>query len=107
MRPRTLTSAFGSSWVPTRSALSVTGITGAEGARVLRDGQTAEQQEHAEESEPQQCLLGRFIPATRTVVSVPQIDSVRKKSMTLTATIDSRTARPTATPTPAGPPVAL
>ena len=45
-------------------------------------------------------------PAIRTVVVAPQMASDRNRSMMLTATIDVRTARPTATPTPAGPPLA-
>ena len=49
--------------------------------------------------------LHRRHPAIRTVVVAPQIASERKKSMMLTATIAVRTARPTATPTPAGPPL--
>ena len=46
-------------------------------------------------------------PAIRTVVVAPQIARLRKKSTTLMATIDVRTALPTATPTPAGPPLAV
>jgi hypothetical protein len=43
----------------------------------------------------------------RTVVVEPQTARDRKKSSTLTLTMDSRIARPTAAPTPAGPPVAV
>ena len=46
-------------------------------------------------------------PAIRTLVVVPQMASDRKKSTMLIATIDVRTALPTATPTPAGPPDAV
>ena len=46
-------------------------------------------------------------PAIRTVVVAPQMASERKKSMTLMATIEVRTALPTAMPTPAGPPLAV
>ena len=37
----------------------------------------------------------------------PQMASERKKSTMLIATIEVRTALPTATPTPAGPPLAV
>ena len=43
---------------------------GAEGARVLRDGEPAQQQQHAEEGQPLQAPWRRH-PATRTDVSVP------------------------------------
>jgi hypothetical protein len=43
----------------------------------------------------------------RTVVVEPQIAKLRKKSATTTVTIELRIARPTATPTPAGPPEAV
>ena len=46
-------------------------------------------------------------PPIRTVVVAPQIAIDRNRSMTLIATMLVRTARPTATPTPAGPPEAL
>ena len=46
-------------------------------------------------------------PANLTVVEDPQIAIDRNRSITLTATIEVRTAWPTATPTPAGPPLAL
>src|SRR5262249_5500930 len=45
-------------------------------------------------------------PATRTVVVAPQMARLMKKSMMLIMTIAVRTALPTATPTPAGPPLA-
>ena len=51
--------------------------------------------------------LIRASPAILTVVVVPQIAIDRNRSMTLIATMLVRTARPTATPTPAGPPEAL
>ncbi len=50
--------------------------------------------------------VGMAHPAIRTVVVAPQIARLMKKSMMLIATIAVRTARPTATPTPAGPPSA-
>ena len=43
-------------------------------------------------------------PAIRTVSPVPQKIADMTRLMTLIATIDVRIARPTATPTPAGPP---
>ena len=47
---------------------------------------------------------GMAQPASRTVVVVPQMAIDRNRSRTLIATMLVRTARPTATPTPAGPP---
>ena len=52
-------------------------------------------------------FLGHGYPANLTLTVEPQIARDRKKSMMLMITIALRTARPTATPTPAGPPVAL
>ena len=46
-------------------------------------------------------------PASLTVVAAPQIAIERNRSITLIATMLVRTALPTATPTPAGPPEAL
>ena len=46
-------------------------------------------------------------PAIRTVVVEPQIARLQKKSSMVTSTIEVRTARPTAMPTPAGPPRAV
>ncbi len=46
-------------------------------------------------------------PANLTVVEEPQMAMDRNRSITLIATIEVRTARPTATPTPAGPPLAV
>ncbi len=73
------------------------------------DGQGQQQREHGEEHDavqPQSQHSHPAHPAIRTVVPAPQIASDRKKSRTLIATIEVRTARPTATPTPAGPPLA-
>ncbi len=74
------------------------------------DGQGQQQREHGDEDDtvqPQsQHPHTAAHPAIRTVVLAPQIASDRKKSRTLIATIEVRTARPTATPTPAGPPLA-
>ena len=52
-------------------------------------------------------LHRRRHPASRTVVDAPQIAMDISRSSTLMATMLVRTARPTATPTPAGPPEAL
>ena len=46
-------------------------------------------------------------PVIRTVVVEPQIAKLRKKSATTTVTMLVRIARPTAMPTPAGPPEAV
>ena len=46
-------------------------------------------------------------PVIRTVVVEPQIAKLRKKSATTTVTMLVRIARPTAMPTPAGPPDAV
>ena len=46
-------------------------------------------------------------PVIRTVVVEPQIAKLRKKSATTTVTMLVRMARPTAIPTPAGPPEAV
>jgi hypothetical protein len=46
-------------------------------------------------------------PVIRTVVVDPQMAKLRKKSATTTVTMLVRMARPTAMPTPAGPPEAV
>src|SRR5690606_12790895 len=71
---------------------------------VTADRQPDERQQHDDEQQP---LQPAFHPATRTEVSVPNSTSVRKKSRIAVLTIDSRTERPTAVPTPAGPPLAV
>ena len=69
----------------------------------------AEPDQHADDGEedqaghPEPCLAH---PATRTVVVAPQMARLMKKLTTLMTTMEARTARPTATPTPAGPPLA-
>lgn len=78
---------------------------------VHRDRDVEEQRQHHEEDQSQgaatQGRSGRVAhPATLTVVVVPQIARLRKKSRIAIVTIAVRTARPTATPTPAGPPLA-
>ncbi len=66
-----------------------------------------EQEHHARGAAAGQAgAAGGVHPATRTVVVVPQMASERKKSVTLMMTIALRTERPTAMPTPAGPPLA-
>src|SRR5207302_4540670 len=61
-----------------------------------------------DEGDPEEALAGhRAHPAIRTVVVAPHTARERKKSTMFTDTIASRTARPTATPTPAGPPLAV
>ena len=61
------------------------------------------QEQHAQGLGPHR----RAHPASRTVVAAPQIAMDSSRSSTLIATMLVRTARPTATPTPAGPPDAL
>src|SRR3954468_5761230 len=80
---------------------------------VARHGQPQQQDQDDEERQslqPDPDDLSRAHrsahPAIRTVVVEPQMARERKRSMTLTATIEKRTARPTARPTPAGPPLA-
>jgi hypothetical protein len=88
---------------------------------VDRQGQRHEQPRHGEVRDPgdqELAALSRVVVATHhdehrrypvilTVVVLPQIAKLRKKSATTTVTIEERIARPTATPTPAGPPLAL
>ncbi len=115
MRPRSLTSEACCSSLPVWSARSVTITTGGELLLVDRDRQPqqgADQHDVAEAETPALELAGeRFLghgyPANLTLTVEPQIARDRKKSVMLTTTIALRTARPTATPTPAGPPVAL
>ena len=52
------------------------------------------------------CVRHRY-PAILTVVEAPQTAREKKKSTMLMATMEVRTALPTATPTPAGPPEAV
>ena len=67
--------------------------------------------EQADEHDPEEAVVVRGTwssqPANLTVVDEPQMAMDRNRSITLTATIEVRTARPTATPTPAGPPLAV
>ncbi len=118
--PRTLTSDSSCIWLPMRSVSSVTLTTGTKTlAYEAIDSATKrgedEQEGDAEGAvgQPGQQAAGarrgghRAHPAIRTVVLVPQMANERKKSTTLMATIEVRTARPTATPTPAGPPLAV
>ncbi len=97
-----------------------------------RDGETEKQRQHEEEDDsvcllPQtfprvlgdraRCRVGADVrggigrrdghPAILTLVVAPQMARERKKSTMLMATIEVRTAVPTATPTPAGPPEAV
>ena len=82
-----------------------------------RDGEAGEQHEEQQERHAQHPVLDGLAkplfcrpmvqPANLTVAVVPQMAIDKNRSMTLIATMDVRTARPTATPTPAGPPVAL
>ncbi len=75
-----------------------------------RDGQPDETDDHDDEAESEgalACIRHDDQPAIRTVVVAPQTARLKKKSTMLTATIEVRTAVPTATPTPAGPPLAV
>ena len=100
------------SWLPGGVGLQRHRATGVN-ALLVRGHRQAEQQRQDDEERQTPgggagCQSHRSCahPAIRTVVVEPQMASDRKKSMMLTATIENRTARPTATPTPAGPPVA-
>ncbi len=68
--------------------------------------------QHADEHDTEEPVVGEELvhhgqPANLTVVEEPQMAMDRNRSITLIATIEVRTARPTATPTPAGPPLAV
>ena len=110
--PRTITSAPGCISLPT---LSVYSVTVAAGVNCLLYRATDSQTSRAKTSRNTtptsrylvlSCTRGQSHPATRTVVVAPQIARLMKKSMMLIITMAVRTARPTATPTPAGPPLA-
>ena len=82
---------------------------------VHRHRQAEQQREHDQERHALQPAAdhaalswssSRPHPAIRTVVVEPQMARDRNRSMMLIATIEKRTARPTAMPTPAGPPLA-
>ena len=73
---------------------------------VQREREPDQQADQGEEGHADKPEPGLAHPATRTVVVAPQMARLRKKSVRLIVTIAVRTARPTATPTPAGPPLA-
>src|SRR3569833_2918673 len=79
---------------------------GREGLVVERDGQRHPADHHGDEQQAEQPASERPHPAILTVTSVPQMANPMKKFMIDTVTMERRTALPTATPTPAGPPVA-
>ena len=112
MTPRTLTSALAGRFRPAVLVLSVTVVEG--GELLGEDG--ADQPDARATSRPTKTTprmrwwsrsRSSRQPASLTVVEEPQMAMDRNRSITLTATIEVRTARPTATPTPAGPPLAV
>ena len=119
--PRILTSDRLCSWLPMVSVFRVTGTTGVNRcwkvatASPMSTARTSRKATPADRrpSRGRKVRVARSglehprYPAIRTVVVAPQMASERKKSMTLMATIEVRTALPTAIPTPAGPPLAV
>ena len=115
IRPRTLTSEPGTSWLPVTggakltltlrvNALLYTAIDNAD--ETEQDGDEGQAHEPAPHRH-HDCLARHRYPASRTDVVEPQMARDRNRSKTLTATMAVRTARPTAIPTPAGPPLAV
>ena len=104
LSPRTLTSARSVSWLPTRSICSVTGTPSEKAPTYLPTASPSSVTMTSTNASPWSLFVDH--PATLTEVEVPYMTSVRKKSRIAVLTIDSRTERPTAMPTPAGPPLA-
>ena len=109
--PRTLTSAFSGSWRP---IVWVFRLTLSKEMNFWVNTPLTSHTPSASRpmnSTPRSRWFARILPtgqpASLTVVVEPQMAMDRNRSMTLTATIEVRTARPTATPTPAGPPLAV
>ena len=92
------------------------GVVGAQGhpddrrerLAVAEHRQRRRPEQKEDERDAEQAFAGHPAhPAIRTVVVAPHTARDRRKSTMFTETIASRTARPTATPTPAGPPLAV
>ena len=110
MTPRIFTSARSGICSPMVEASRVTSSKCGELLREDAVGEPDARQQQAEEDHAEglelECRRPRQ-PASLTVVVAPQIAIERNRSITLIATMLVRTALPTATPTPAGPPEAL
>ena len=109
--PRTFTSALAGSCMPAVLVVSVTSSNAVNfWVKTALTSQTpSDQQADEDDTEDAVVVEGSSSPqpANLTVVVEPQMAIDRNRSITLTATIEVRTARPTATPTPAGPPLAV
>ncbi len=113
--PRTFTSEASCSWLPAVSVSSVTIATSVNAFLYMATDSPSSIARTTRNASPwmRRLTVKRLPralmsvhPAIRTVVVEPQMARDRNRSMMLTATIENRTARPTARPTPAGPPLA-